>query len=214
MRSPQYFHRCGLVLFGLVALAPLLRGDGALAGVALTLSDASSDETDAEMLDATLTFTVLDGTLTLTVRNDTAGADAFDISAVYFNVGADIADLSLVLGEPGWSLLPRQRADGFGRFDFALLSVRGNDPDEIAPGESSSFILDIEGAGSFHDLDFTTDFRALPPGSTPSIAAAKFVNGPGDDSAFGVVVSEPGTALLISICLGLLGRRSRHRVRA
>ncbi len=213
MRSPQGNHRYGWLLLGLAAAAPLPIGEPAFAGVALTLSDASSDETDAEMLDATLTFTVLDGTLTLTVRNDTAGADAFDISAVYFNVGADIADLSLVLGEPGWSLLRRQRADGFGRFDFALLSAHGNDPDEIAPGDSSSFIFDIEGAGPFHDLDFTTDFSVIPPGSTPSIAAAKFVNGPGDDSAFGAVVAEPGTALLISIGLGVIGWRSRRRRR-
>ena len=43
-----------------------------------------------------------------------------------------------------------------------------------------------------------------------AIVAAKFVAGPGDDSAVGAFIPEPGTVALLGLA-GLLGLRRRRR---
>ena len=103
------------------------------AGIVLSLSDLSSDETSPEALSARLAFDVSDETLTLTVFNDTPDVGGYDITAVYFNATPDISDLLYATGAPGWSLLLNEHADGFGMYDFGLLSELRNDPGEIAP---------------------------------------------------------------------------------
>lgn len=189
-----------------------LFGRPAKAGTVLTLSDLSSDETSAEELDATLLFAVYGDELTLTVTNDTPEVGGFDIDAVYFNATSNITGLQSVPPVSGWTLFPNESADGFGTFDFAIISDLGNDPGEIAPGDSLSFTFDVIGSGPFVETDFTTEFSAVPPGDNPVLAAAKFVNGTSDDSAFGAVIPEPGSALLTLIGVGALGwikRRTR-----
>ena len=181
------------------------------AGIVLTLSDLSSDETSPDDLSATLAFTVSGSSLDLIVTNATSLTDGFDITEIYFNTTLQITGLTLGSGGSGWTLLTDQRADGFGTFDYALLNDSGNDLFEIAPGESLSFTFGIVGDGFYTDADFTTQLSSIPPGSHPAIAAAKFVSGPGDDSAFGAVIPEPATGLLMLSAIAMLtGRRRRH----
>ncbi len=183
----------------------------ARAGVVLTLSDLSSDETSPDDLSATLTFSVSGTSLDLIAMNATSLTDGFDITEIYFNTTSQITGLTLGAGGSGWILLADQSADGFGTFDYALLNDTGNDLFEIAPGQSLSFTLGIVGDGFYTDADFTTQLSSVPPGSHEAIAAAKFVSGPGDDSAFGAVIPEPATGLLMLTAIALLSGRRRRQ---
>lgn len=183
----------------------------ARAGIVLALSDMSSDETSPADLSATLAFAVSGSSLDLIVTNATSLTDGFDITEIYFNTTTEISGLILTDGGLGWTLLADQRADGFGLFSYALLNDSGNDLLEILPGETQVFTLGIAGSGFYVDSDFTTKFSTIPPGSNPALAAAKFVSGPGDDSAFGAIVPEPATGLLMLSAIAMLGaRRRRH----
>lgn len=195
------------VLSVIVSLAGL---DSAQAGSILRLSELSSDETPAGNLLAELEFSVTGSTLLLTVTNETSGQAGYDIDAIYFNGLPHIDGLTLngVAGSTGWVIALNERADGFGVFDFALLTDSGNDPAEIPPGESLDFQFSIEGTGPFRNSDFTSQFSTIPPGSRPSLAAIKFKNGPGDDSAFGsTVIPEPTTLVLLLSGLAVATRR-------
>jgi hypothetical protein len=89
------------------------------------------------------------------------------------------------------------RAGGFGTFDFVLDGPVGqgqNGAALIGPGESITFMLAITGMGPFSPADF----QVFTSGPIASLAAVKFVNGPGDASAFGNAVPEPGTAFLVA----------------
>lgn len=201
-----------VTLAGLVVSFSAVTGT-AHAGIVLTLSDLSSDETQPELLSATFDFIVDGDALQITVRNDTDAADGFDIDAVYFNVRPGIDGLELTTLTDGWQIMTDQRADGFGTFDFSLQTAGGNDPAEIAPQQAVTFMLQIQGDRPFDETDFTTQFSNIPPGSHPAIAAAKFVNGPGDDSAFGAVVPEPTTIALLAFGAIALLRRPRCAAR-
>lgn len=75
-------------------------GGQTVQGVLLTLSTHSSEQDPgAELLNATLDFSVVGSVLTLTVDNltdENAGQDnAFNINKVYFNVSSNITGLDL-----------------------------------------------------------------------------------------------------------------------
>ncbi len=201
---------------GVVVLVVLLLTSAVEAGMVLRLSDLSSDETSPDALDATLTFDVLGDGLTLLVANDTESEEAFNISEVYFNAVHSTTELLFSPPVSGWDLLRDQRADGFGTFDFALIGNSGNDPARIGPGESWLFVFEVAGIEPATASDFTSDFSEIPPGEHQVIAAVKFVNGPGDDSAYGAVIPEPATVVLLLIGCGLAisttRRRKRHAV--
>jgi hypothetical protein len=189
------------------------------AALPVTLSTASSDTTPAEDLDATFDFSVVGSTLTLVVTNDTTDPNEFNVNEIYFNV----SDTSSVTGLTftsamhsvegnvmmDWSsgmplgLKTDIMADGFGVFDFGLTNMMGEtDPSTIWPTQSVTFTFTIAGTGPFAPGDF------IAPSSLGYTAAAKFVNGPGDDSAYGAV-PEPSTALLLA--LGLVGIAAGRR---
>lgn len=183
------------------AMLVLLAAAGGARSDTVTLSDASSDETDAAVLDARLEFLVSSGTLFLVATNDTLSPDAYNINQIYFNASDAVTGLTYVSATSstdgdvtaGWSLSTDLAADGFGVFDFALLDgVGSGSTAALAPGEEVTFELAISGTGPFAASDFTMEFSTIPPGDTPAIAAAKFVNGPGDDSAFGATTTGSG----------------------
>jgi hypothetical protein len=203
-------HRCISSALMTVAVFATVAGL-ARADTILTLSDRSSDGTSVEALDARLSFDVVGESLMLTAMNDTSGVDGFDLAAIYFNARPDILELLPAPAELGWTLFLNERANGYGMFDFALISDLGNDPAKIGPGESLTFTFDIVGHAPFSDASFTRAFSSIPPGDHPVLAAAKFVSGPGGDSGFGAVVPEPGTILLTLAGLGLVGRATRRR---
>lgn len=214
----------GPVLGALVALLLLA---GQAHATTLGLSEFSSDSTDPQALAASFDFDVAGSTLTFTVTNLTDLADLqfgsgeYAMDAAYFNGSSDVTGLTLlsathsVAGDVAgfWSLATKEsdrRADGFGVYDFALLNEKSSDHDsQIGAGESLVFVFDISGSGPFDMADFV-QLSTIPPGHTQALAAAKFVRGPGGDSAFGAttqpdfpVIPEPGTLSLFA--LGVTG---------
>jgi hypothetical protein len=165
----------------------------------LTLSQFSSDSTPASVLDARFQFEV-DGTeLTLTVFNDTTSPNAYYINEIYWNSFSDVfltpTSSNMLGGDPDdWSFATDQAAAPFGVFDFALTGGDGNHAPQIAPGGDVEFIFSMSSAVS--QTDFITGWSTLPPGDIEALAAAKFVRGPGDDSARGAATPIPGTFLL------------------
>jgi hypothetical protein len=166
------------------------------------------------VLDANFDFSVLDTTLTLTVTNNTTAPDDYNINEVYFNGSSDVSSLSVVsvthsvAGDVtlDWiPLLTGVMVDGFGTFDYGMTDGLGElAPPAIGPTEDLTFVFSITGTEPFSDYDF------IVGNGSGYTAAAKFVNGPGDDSAYGTV-PEPSTALLLASGLLLLGARRRTR---
>lgn len=195
-----------------------------LRAATLTLSDFASNggsPPSADVLDATLTFEVTGpGQLELRAANLTADPDAFFVSQIFFNAQPNVTGLGFPgsAPAPGWELAfetgngGATHADGFGIFDFVLRTMQQDL--EIAPGESLVLSLAFTGSGVVAS-DFTSALSRLPAGGNlPSVAAAKFVRGPGDSSAFGNTVHavpEPGATVLLALGLSSLGALRRGR---
>ncbi len=175
----------------------------------IDLSGASSDETDPGLLSARMDFEVVGNILTLTVTNNTADPTAYTINELYFNV-PDGVTLSFA-GLPGWSDAVNVMAAGFGTFDFALLDGQGGSPNQITAGETVVFSFTIT-AGTPNKGDFITLFSDPVGDNDAYIVAAKFVGGPGDDSAFGATLPAPGVLALLGVASLVGGRRRRRRV--
>ncbi|MFH1747118.1 MAG: PEP-CTERM sorting domain-containing protein [Planctomycetota bacterium] len=200
---------CTCALLLAVSVAP-----GASAST-ITLSKYSSGMTSPSVLDALLEFSITGGgtELTLAVFNDTTAPNDFDMNHVFFNVLDTSSATGLVLTSPtiGWEVILDKHVDGFGQFDICLKDGVGVDPHKIAPGETGIFTFDIQGTGPFHDTDFSTELTDISPGNTPALAAAKFVDGPCGNSAFGATdVPEPASLVLAAVGgLGMLRTRRR-----
>jgi hypothetical protein len=199
---------------GAFAVAALVLGaSGAAQAGTFVCCDESSDSTPAGDLDATFDFAVAGTTLTLTVTNDTAGGGDYNITDVYFNATANVSSLTLtaathsVLGDVfvHWDpVMMDDMKDGFGDFSYSIMDGEGEtDPWLVTPGDSIFFELTIGGTGPF-DM---SNFGVL--NSSGYTMGAKFVNGPGDDSAFGANIPEPSTASLLG--LGLVGIAAMRR---
>ena len=206
--------RRSALLPGLFAVFGLLLGSAAQA-TTITLSDLSSDATPASLLDATFDFSISGASeLTLTVTNDTSPPNKFNINEIFFNGAGNVAGLSLdsathsveglVTGQWG-PVDVATMVNGFGVFDFGLTDGVGEkDVSVIGFGESVDFVFTISGTGPFDMNDFVV------ANASGNIAAAKFVSGKQDDSAFGAAVPEPATGALVAFGLVLLGVRRRQ----
>jgi len=199
-----------------VALACLI-GSTASAST-ITLSGESSDQTDPSKLGATLDFSVSGNTLQLVLTNLTS--PSFNILSVYWNASAVVSGLALtfadhsVAGDVTEDWMPvetGQMADGFGTFDFALIDGVGETNTRlIGPGEWITFSMTISGTCADSTSCDINDF--VVANGDGYIGAAKFVNGPGDDSAFGATIPEPSSALLIGMGLLALARKDKATV--
>jgi len=202
-------HRSRIIVMSCVAACALAVSHSASAAATINLSTHSSNSTDASLLSAEFRFEVIGMMLTLTVTNQTIAPDDFFINQIYFNGPSSLSSLTLTSPPAGWALHTDEPADGFGVFDYALIDGVGSDSSTIASGESLMFEFSM--SGSAGDFDFVSHFSSVPPGSMPMIVAAKFVAGPGNDSAFGGTnepVPAPAAGLLL---LGLAcGRRRRN----
>ncbi len=194
-------------------------------GAILFLSTNSSEPgIDPSLLSATFEFQitgVLLNELTLTITNNTSAPNEFNINQLFFNFNPDsnVTGLNLT-GEQGngaWELVVpafpgdlTTHADNFGIFDFMLTHgpPLGHNHHIIEPLDVRVFTFDIKGTGPFFDTDFIALSEQFDSNDL-MFAAAKFVQGPGDASAFGGV-PEPGTVALLGLA-GLLGLRRRRR---
>ncbi|MHC4826020.1 MAG: hypothetical protein ACYTEY_05620 [Planctomycetota bacterium] len=178
----------------------------------LQLSDFSSDQTPAGDLSATWEFSVVGDELAITVTNDTVDPSEFNMNQLFWN-GPDGVSLTASSLPADWSFSAYPdaiMADGFGKFDFMLRNGQGEgDPSLINPGETLVFMFTIFGGADAKDFATSFSFQENPDGIS-GIIAAKFVNGPGDDSAFGTTVPAPGVLALIGVA-GVIAARPRRR---
>lgn len=192
--------------------------------VTLTLSDLSSDATPVATLSGTITVEVLVGNiLSLTLANQTSVPDAFTMNGVWWNGDAGVSGLTVTSAThsangdvlAAWTPVETSTtANGFGAFDFALTGGTGSgNPNLVQPGESIAFLMAI--TGSCTTTACTAANFVLGNGLGYQ-AASKFVSGPDDpespgneDSAFGAVIPEPTTSVLLGMGLLFLGLRRR-----
>lgn len=186
-----------------------------VAASSFTLSEFSNNATSPSVLEATLDFTVAGNVLTLVVQNTTQAGDLYDMNQVYFTTSDDVTDLTLLAASGSvdgsnladWSLDDNVGFGGFGTFDFALIGPQqGGDGAQLTPNEIQTFTLSIACAAlaTCDLLDFASELSTLPLGSRPVFVAAKFVNGPADNSAGGGTANapEPSAALLLLVIVG------------
>ena len=179
----------------------------------LELSQFSSEPgVDPSLLSATMDFSVAGSTLTLTVTNNTLVPNEFNINRVYFNASDSVGNLVSSSLPAGWAVDFNMNANGFGIFDFELNHgpPQGHNHHLITPGGSKVYSFTFDGIG-FSVKDFTTELSAQFDSNMLMVVAAKFVQGPGDASAFGATVPEPGVIALLGIAGAMgVGRRRRR----
>ena len=198
----------GFKIKRLIAMVGALAFANAASATLINLSSASSDDTPFGLLSATMDFDVAGTTLTLTVTNNTSDPDAYMINELFFN-GPDGVTLAFD-NMPGWTFSTDEIVGVFGTFDFALIDGQGGNPNQIEAGETVVFTFTITGTA---DKNGFIKALSIPTGGGDGwIVAAKFVNGPGDDSAFGAAVPTPGVLALLGAAGLFGGRRRRRRV--
>lgn len=207
-----------LVLTAALSAAMALLSASPAAALSFTLSEFSDNETSPSVLDAMLEFGVAGNLLTLVIENTTQPGDLYDINQIYFTTSDNVTGLTLLTASGSvdgsnladWSLRTDVGFGAFGTFDFALEGPQmGSSDAQITPNEVQTFTLSIVCAAlaTCGVLDFGSQLSTHVPGSTSVLVAAKFVGGPGDNSAGGgtATAAEPRSALLLLIATAAAG---------
>jgi hypothetical protein len=196
----------------------------------LFLSEFSSNGTPASDLTALMNFSVsaLGDTLTLTVTNQThTTTSGYNMNELYFSTSDDVFNLKLTgaSGDDGdnladWMLFSSldtgnpTRSDGFGTFDWAVKDGVDSMPSTIHPMEVQIFDFSFKcrNGAECTDADFALELSTTTGQSEAVLGAAKFVAGPGGDSAFGgtTIIPEPAPAALLALGLAALAGRRRR----
>jgi len=189
---------------------------GASASI-VTLSDFSSEPgIDPSVLSATLDFTVGPGNfLTLIGANSPSSptpVDEFNINQIFFNASANVSNLAIDTFPAQWFLdTTGTMVREWGVFDFKVFHGHETGPPHhlILPGAFETFVFSFDGVG-ITENDFVLELSDVSdnPDHMPMFAAAKFVQGPNNESAFGAV-PEPGVLAMLAIA-GLFGARRRR----
>lgn len=168
---------------------------------------------NVDFLDATLTFEVINGVLELTVANNTHlnEGNEFSIDSIYFNAPDELDDvdgLDLTRVDGGqfgqWNSGTMYSEDGYNVNSFARfdMQITNSGQHVIDPGETFIFTFAINGPGTYTGASFSSLLSINEPGEggDPMFAAAHFVQGPGDNSAYGATnVPEPTTIALLAL---------------
>jgi hypothetical protein len=147
--------------------------------------------------------------LVITLDNQTAAPNAYAINEVYFNFAWDSSLFGFNSTNTGSGVLNDVNvpinADGFGTFDANITGFG------LASGGTEVWQIDL-GANGITMSDFDV-LSSIPPGDIRAFVALKFVQGPGDDSAYGAaVVPVPAAVWLFgSGLLGLVGVARRKK---
>jgi len=207
-------------LWVVICIGILIAMWGSLAsGTVITLSTHVSDgpiPPDVGLLNATLDFSVSGSVLSVVVTNLTDSnpvGKEFNIAEIHFNVPDTVGDLILTAPGAPWmgEYLPgQQMVNGFGNFD---MSVTDGGQVVIEPGIANqvTFEFDIVGGGPYNadGSDFTSLFSDTSDGGLAMWAAAKFVQGPNDESGFGATIPEPLSLTLLGLGAVAVIRRRR-----
>jgi hypothetical protein len=161
----------------------------------------------------------LPATLMLSMHNQTVNPTEFDIAEMAFNAPDTVTGMSLISltsGNQDWTLAFDNtpgggfNVNGFGSFDVSLVDSIGEGNGLIVPDETEVFEIQLDGAGLITELDFITEFSEIITTGQPMLAAAKFIHGPGDASAFGATnVPEPSSLVLLTLGGLFIARRRR-----
>jgi hypothetical protein len=152
--------------------------------------------------------------VTLSASN---GSDDFDITAFFFNVSADVTDVSLQSGPRDWKLSHRSAENArtdtgeFGVFDYVVwVKDRKANKGKIKSGNAATFVLEVTGAGAITAEDFTSEVSTTESGEVAAFGAARF--GIDGDSPIGAThAPEPTTGLLLGMGMCMLAATRRGR---
>lgn len=203
-----------LSVLGLVPalLTFAVAGSASALPVAVALSDMSSDQTPASLLNAVVKVEHSGTSLKVTISNNTGGglgAGSYNISEIWLNVtGETISSVSPAgAGSGGTStgfdlFAPAPAAFGSFSTGFRVHGSAPQNPDLIVAGEQNVMVL-------LGCQDGDCSSAMLVNNANGKAVVGKFINGGNaygdpDDSAFGASpVPEPATAVLLA--LGLIG---------
>ena len=171
--------------------------------------ELSDNDAPLSYFDAEIEYTFDESADILTLTIDNLTNPAYTLCEVFFNVSANVTGLSILSNDyvfSAASLIASGHAGGFGWFDWEVDFANGNNG--LPSGQDVVFQLQATSPSGV-DLTIGDFFSGLSTqgGLTPSYAAVKFAQGPGDDSVYAIpaaTVPEPASFALLGMGLAAL----------